>query len=235
MKNLFLIDNLSVWYDKKSKVINNLNFEINDNEIIGLIGLNGAGKTTFFNTICGIHPKNKYSIGQFMFGGKKMSIYDRTFQKDRYIVFSEDESFQYFTFNEYIKYTFSAYGRNMDKEEIDLLCKKLHFDDNKDVLIRKLSLGNKRKVHLITGLALHCKLLILDEPFNGIDFEGTEELYKLLVDYKRYGSVIFSSHIIETICMITDRIFVLENGKISNTFNSKGLTSEQLRKEVRYV
>lgn len=235
MENLFLLENLSVWYDRKRKVIDELDIEINDNEIVGLIGLNGAGKTTLFNTICGIHPKNKYSAKNIVFKGKNISLYDKNFQKDRYIVFSEDESFQYFTFNEYIKYTFSAYSKKIDDGIINSLCQKLHFTENRDILIRKLSLGNKRKVHIITGLALRCKLLILDEPFNGIDFEGTEELYKLLSEYKEYGSVIFSSHIIETICMITDRIFVLENGKISNKFNSKNLTSEQLRREVKYV
>ena len=235
MNNLIEIKNLNVWYEKNKPVIKNLNLNIENNKIIGLIGLNGAGKTTLFNTICGIHERRKYSIGSFSFFNNNCSFFDKNFKNERYIVFSEDDSFQYFTFNEYIKYTFKCYSKKIDEDEINKLCEKLNFTQYRNVLIRKLSLGNKRKVHLITGLALHCKLLILDEPFNGIDFEGTEELYSLLKEYKQYGSIIFSSHILETICLITDEIYFLENGIIKNKFDTSKMSPDEIRKVLKNV
>lgn len=143
--------------------------------------------------------------------------------------------FNTITFNEYIKYTFQCYNKKIDEKIVTDLCEKLNFTDYKNVLMRKLSLGNKRKAHLITGLALKCKILILDEPFNGIDFEGTETLYDLLQEYKNYGTVIFSSHILETICMITDRILILEKGKITNSYNSNEFDVNNIRKELSDV
>ena len=233
--NLLEIKKLKVWYQKNKIIIKDLDINIPNNKIIGLIGLNGAGKTTLFNTICGIHEKNKYTVDSIKYNDKKINFTDKDFKKDRFIVFSEDESFQYFTFNEYIKYTFKCYGKKINNEEIDYLCKELNFTQYRNIIIRKLSLGNKRKVHLITGLALHCKLLIFDEPFNGIDFESTEKLYNLLKEYKNHGSIIFSSHILETICMITDEVYLLENGNISNTFDPNKFTAENIRKEVTNV
>lgn len=233
--NLLEINNLNVWYNLGTNVIKDLDIKIPQNKIIGLIGLNGAGKTTLFNTICNIHERYKYNVESVKYKGKSIKFSDKKFQNERFIIFSEDESFQYFTFDEYINYTFKCYNKKLDKKEIDKLCEKLNFTQYRNIIIRKLSLGNKRKVHLITGLALHCNLLILDEPFNGIDFEGTEELYNLLKEYKKYGSIIFSSHILETICMVTDEVYLLEDGKISNTFDSTKLNAEIIRKEVKNV
>lgn len=231
--NILTIKNLDIWYTQNNNIIENLSLEIQDNQIIGLIGLNGAGKTTLFNTICGIHEK--YKCDEIFYCDKKITFSNNNFKHDRFIMFSEDESFQYFTFEEYLSYTFKCYNKKIDYAEIDSLCEKLNFTEYRQTLIRKLSLGNKRKVHLIVGLALHNKILILDEPFNGIDFECTEELYTLLKEYKKYGTIIFSSHILETICLITDKILFLQNGKIIKTFDIKEKTIDDIRKEIKNV
>ena len=233
MNECLEVKNLNVWYEFNKPIIKNLDLTIYDNEIVGLIGLNGAGKTTLFNTITNVH--DKYKCDEIKFNNKQISFNDIDFKYNRFIVFSEDESFQYFTFNEYIKYTFQCYNKKIDEKLVTDLCEKLNFTDYRNVLMRKLSLGNKRKAHLITGLALKCKILILDEPFNGIDFEGTETLYDLLQEYKNYGTVIFSSHILETICMITDRILILEKGKITNSYNSNEFDVNNIRKELSDV
>ncbi|MBP5605584.1 MAG: ATP-binding cassette domain-containing protein, partial [Ruminiclostridium sp.] len=86
------VNDLTVWYKKGSPVLHGLSLELGDNEVIGLIGLNGAGKTTLINTLSGIH--SSYS------GGTDFS--DRSFKLTRYTVFSEDTSFRYYTFSEYL-------------------------------------------------------------------------------------------------------------------------------------
>jgi len=167
-----------------------------------------SGKTTLINTLSGVH-KN-YS------GGTNFT--DRSFKLNRYTVFSEDVSFQYYTFNEYLSHAFAAYGKTTDQKRVNELVEGFGFGEYRSVLIRDLSTGNKRKVFLITGFALCLPLLLLDEPVNGLDFQSTEYLYSLINGYRQYGSVMFSSHVLESICLTADRVLVLEKGCIIREF-----------------
>ncbi len=219
MDNLLTISNLKIWYHKGSPVIRDLNLTLLKNEVVGLIGLNGAGKTTLINTLSGIHKD--YSGG--------MNFADRTFKARRYTVFSEDSSFQYYTFNEYLSHVFTAYQKTSDQARIDELVNGFGFGDYRRVLIRDLSTGNKRKVFLITGFALRLPLLMLDEPVNGLDFQSTEYLYSLINGYRQFGTVMFSSHVLESICLTADRVLVLENGQISREFTHGQINAGQIR------
>ena len=135
---------------------------------------NGAGKTTLMNVICGLH--DGFDTSGISFKGKEISFKDKDFIKSRYIVFSEDESFGYFNFDEYIAYVFKCYEKSLDKEYINQLVTSFGFEEYRSVLIKNLSLGNRRKAYLITGFALKPDLLLLDEPVNGLDFVSTETL-----------------------------------------------------------
>ena len=97
-----------------------------------------------------------------------------------------------------------------------------------------LSTGSRRKVFLITAFALKPELLFLDEPVNGLDFESTEYLYKQIAGYKEYGTVLFSSHILESIAMTTDRVLVLEAGKIRQTFERRQMNAADIREVLHY-
>ena len=72
-------------------------------------------------------------------------------------------------------------------------------------------------------------LLLLDEPVNGLDFQSTEFLYQLMGGYKQYGTLLFSSHILESICLTSDRVLVLEQGKISRTFTGAEIAAGNIR------
>ncbi len=76
-----------------------------------------------------------------------------------------------------------------------------------------------KKVYLITAFALRPKLLLLDEPVNGLDFQSTEFLYQLMSGYKEHGTLLFSSHILESICLTSDRVLVLERVRISRSIS----------------
>ena len=213
------VNDLTVWYKKGSPVLHGLSLELGDNEVIGLIGLNGAGKTTLINTLSGIH--SSYS------GGTDFS--DRSFKLTRYTVFSEDTSFRYYTFSEYLSHVFAAYGKKPSAARINELTDGFGFGGYKNVLINDLSEGNRRKVYLITGFALGLPLLMLDEPVNGLDFNSTEFLYTQINDYRKYGTVFFSSHILESICLTADSVLVLRNGRIERTFPKEKINSEDIR------
>lgn len=148
MDSLFSFADLRVRYRKDCPVIKGLSLALSPNEVVGLIGLNGAGKTTLLGTMSGVHKD--YSGG--------MDFADRAFKLRRYTVFAEDASFQYYTFNEYLSHVFAAYGQAIDNAMIDELSAGFGFDEYRRVLIRDLSMGNRRKVFMIVGFALRLPL-----------------------------------------------------------------------------
>ena len=99
--SLLSLTNLSVWYTKEHPVLSGFSLYLGKHEVVGLIGLNGAGKTTFIKTIAGLLPS--YHLENATWYGHPVSFRDKSFKERRYIVFAEDRSFQYFTFWSYVK------------------------------------------------------------------------------------------------------------------------------------
>lgn len=222
---LLALKNLSVWYSHDKPVLSNFSIELGTNEVIGLIGLNGAGKTTFIKTLSGL--LNSFRLETATYHGKAFSFRDRTFKQNRYTVFAEDHSFQYFTFREYLSYVAASYGK--DLPDVSPLVQGFHFNEYTDVLLKELSTGNLKKAYLITAFALRPALLLLDEPVNGLDFQSTEYLYQLMENYKKHGTILFSSHILESICLTSDRVIVLEHGQIKKSFTGKEIEAGNIR------
>lgn len=223
------IKSLDGWYKKGNNILSELSFDLSKNEIVGLIGLNGAGKTTLIKILSGL--LESYNADSISYNGKPVNFRDSKFKIQRYTVFSEDSSFGYFTFREYLSYVFSAYGKKLP--DVSELVKGFHFEEYENKLLKDLSMGNRRKVNLITAFALKAPLLFLDEPVNGLDFQSTEFLYSLISDYKEYGTLLFSSHILESITLTSDRVVVLENGRISRIFTGEEITAESVRKVLK--
>ncbi len=223
------IKSLYGWYKKENNILSELSFDLNKNEIVGLIGLNGAGKTTLIKILSGL--LESYNADNISYDGKKLNLRDSKFKNQRYTVFSEDSSFGYFTFREYLSYVFSAYNKKLS--DVSELVKGFHFEEYENRLLKDLSMGNRRKVNLITAFALKAPLLFLDEPVNGLDFQSTEFLYSLISGYKEYGTLLFSSHILESITLTSDRVMVLENGRISRVFTGEEITAESVRKVLK--
>ncbi len=226
---LLVLKNLSVWYTQGKPVLDNFSMELGANEVVGLIGLNGAGKTTFIKTLSGLI--DGYRVETALWQDKPLMFRDREFKKERYIVFAEDRSFRFFTFREYISYVEASYGKKMS--DIEELVRGFHFEEYTDVLLKELSTGNLKKAYLITAFALKPKLLMLDEPVNGLDFQSTEYLYRQIGGYRQYGTVLFSSHILESICLTSDRVLVLEQGQIKKSFTGKEIEADKIREALK--
>ncbi len=226
---LLVLKNLSVWYTQGKPVLDNFSMELGANEVVGLIGLNGAGKTTFIKTLSGLI--DSYRVETALWQDKPLMFRDREFKKERYIVFAEDRSFRFFTFREYISYVGASYGKKMS--DIEELVHGFHFEAYTDVLLKELSTGNLKKVYLITAFALKPKLLMLDEPVNGLDFQSTEYLYRQIGGYRQYGTVLFSSHILESICLTSDRVLVLEQGQIKKRFAGQEIEAGKIREALK--
>ena len=226
---LLVLKNLNVWYTKGRPVLERFSLELKRNEVVGLIGLNGAGKTTFIKTLSGL--LDSFQAETALWQDKPLVFRDKGFKKERYIVFAEDHSFQFFTFREYISYVGASYGKKLS--DIEELVQGFHFEEYTDVLLKELSTGNLKKAYLITAFALKPKLLMLDEPVNGLDFQSTEYLYQQISGYRQYGTVLFSSHILESICLTSDRVLVLEQGQIKKRFIGHEIEAGKIRKVLK--
>ena len=190
--------------------VNDLSFEVNDGEIFGLLGLNGAGKTTTFRMILGL--LDDYT-GKITIDGEKIN-YNIT---DKIGFLTEERSLlTKLTVYEQIVY----YGvlKSMALEEID---KKLDYwldrfgiKDYKNKKIKELSKGNQQKVQFISSIINEPKLLILDEPFSGLDPINVELFKEVILDLKKKGtSIIFSSHRMEHVELFCEKLVVLVKGK----------------------
>ena len=222
------LQNLSAWYSEGKNVLSGFSLQLRPHEVVGLIGLNGAGKTTFLKTLSGLHEG--FRCDSIYLNGQTVSFRDKGFKLCRYTVFAEDNSFQYYTFREYLSYVAAAYKKELP--DVAELVQGFQFEDYIDTLLKDLSTGNKKKVFLIPAFALNRPLLLLDEPVNGLDFQSTEYLYQLIAGYKEYGTVLFSSHILESITLTSDRVLVLEDGQIRRSFEGGEINAANIREAL---
>lgn len=206
------IENITIWYNLEKNIINNTDLSINENSVVGLLGINGAGKSTIINTISDVHEK--YSTKKMLFRDKIFKFTDEAFKLERYTVFTEEQAFMYWTFDNYITFIFKAYKKTLDINYVNYLINGFNFDKYRKYEIKDLSTGNRKKVFLITGFALKLPLLILDEPLDGLDFSSSEFLYEAINGYKKYGSILMSSHIAESFEKTCDYILLLKDGQI---------------------
>ena len=200
---MFTINNLTVKSDKEI-VINNLSLSLNMSSINGIVGYNGAGKTTLLNTIYGlIHSE----VGEIIFNNTRLERSS--------VAYLESANFFYsnITGRDYIK-LFHKYNSNFN---IDLW--QSIFSLPLDQFVETYSTGMKKKLALLGVLSLDKDLVILDEPFNGLDIESVAALQIICKKLVEKGkTIIVTSHIIETLTSICDSISILENGAISSTF-----------------
>lgn len=194
------IDQLSVSYNKNVRVLNGLNLSLSDGQIHGIVGLNGAGKTTLLNSIYGLI---KPDIGKIEFNGVSVT--------KKITGYLETENFFYsnITGSEYLN-IFN--NRNFDiKLWNDLF--KLPLND----LIETYSNGMKKKLAFLGIVKQDKHILILDEPFNGLDLEVARIVRSILLFLRDQKLIIITSHIMETLTNLCDSISYLENGKILYT------------------
>ncbi|MGM5630032.1 ATP-binding cassette domain-containing protein [Apibacter raozihei] len=197
---MLVIKNLLVSYSSKV-VLNKLNLTIPMGEVFGILGMNGAGKTTLFESI---YQNNKYK-GEVLFKGKTLE------KKNLSYVEAENYFYPFMKCKEYLDFfTFS-----------DSLYKwKEYFSFELEQYVENFSTGNKKKLAITGATLLNRNIYLLDEPFNGLDFESVEKLYLLINHLKSLGkTILLSSHIMETLENCCDRIGILEGGTIDSVYS----------------
>lgn len=203
------VDNIVKYYGKQCAV-DHLSFSVKDGEIFGLLGENGAGKTTTFRIIMGLLEANS---GNVTLDGKKID-YSVT---DKIGFLTEERSLlTKLTVLEQVIY-YGVLKGMMEKEiveKLDVLLKEFNISEYKNRKIKELSKGNQQKVQFICAVIHEPKLLILDEPFTGLDPINVDLFKKHIYKMQKKGcSIIFSSHQMEHIEQFCEKMVLLVKGK----------------------
>ncbi|MDE5978089.1 MAG: ATP-binding cassette domain-containing protein [Turicibacter sp.] len=190
--------------------VTDLNLNLQKGEIYGLLGANGAGKTTTFRMILGLYEQTS---GEITWDGQKMneSINDLL----GYLP-EERALLQKLTVQRQVSYLAMLKGMNEDKieKELDYWLKKFNITEYKNKKIKELSKGNQQKVQFICAVIHNPELIILDEPFTGLDPINLEIMKDEIINFKQKGkTIIFSSHRMEHIETLCDRLTILRKGK----------------------
>lgn len=190
--------------------VNDLSFTVDKGEIFGLLGVNGAGKTTTFRMIMNLISP---SDGNITFNGKKID-YDVT---DKIGFLTEERSL---LTKLTVKQQMLFYGKlkSLDEKTIltrlDKLLERFKISEYKDRKINTLSKGNQQKVQFISAIINEPSLLILDEPFSGLDPINIELFKSVILELKEKGtSIIFSSHRMDHVELFCEKLVILVKGK----------------------
>lgn len=200
--------------------IEDINLTIENGDIYGFIGPNGAGKSTTIKCLVGIHSFEKGSI---MLDG--LSIKDNPIEFKHQISYVPDnpDLYEFLTGMEYINFVSNVYDEDVSKEDIINLAKKFNLENNLLEPIRTYSHGMKQKIALIGALIHKPKLIVLDEPFVGLDPKAAFDLKEIIKELCQNGMMVFfSSHVLEVVEKFCNKIAIIKNGQIV----SSGLTND---------
>ena len=225
------VSNISKYYDD-FLAVDNLSFEIKDGEIFGLLGVNGAGKTTTFRMIMGLLDKSSGSI--------KLNGKDIDYSISDEIGFLTEERSLMLSYTVMEQAIFYGTLKGMNKEdierELDKYLKEFDILDYKNKKIGELSKGNQQKIQFILSIIHHPKLLILDEPFSGLDPINVEKFKNIILKLKKEGtSIIFSSHMMEHIEYFCDSLIILVKGKTVIEGKLKDIKNDFRKKNIKVI
>ena len=214
MTNILKIENLSKSYDK-NLVLKNINLEIEEGSIFGLIGPNGAGKSTLMKSILGLVKKDSGSISLY---GKEINAKNQKETNKNLGSLIENPSF-YDHLTAYDNLDLICDMKNIKKDNIDKVLKDVGLFTSKNKKARDFSLGMKQRLGIAIALIGNPKFLILDEPINGLDPYGIEEMRDLFKNIVKNSntSILISSHILDEIEKISTHIGILKNGTLTYT------------------
>lgn len=212
MNNILKIENLNTSYGK-NLVLKDINLEIKEGSIFGLIGPNGAGKSTLMKSILGLVKKDS---GKITLYGKEINEKNQKETNKNLGSLIEAPSF-YDHLTAYDNLDLICDMKNINKEKIDNTLRDVGLIKSKDKKVREFSLGMKQRMGIAIALIGNPKFLILDEPINGLDPYGIEEMRDLFKSIVKNSntSILISSHILDEIEKISTHIGILKNGSLT--------------------
>ena len=226
------IKNVSKTYNGTKKTLENITFNVNDGEIFAFIGRNGAGKTTMIKLIVGILD---FESGEILINGKSIKESPMECKKDIAYVPDNPDLYENMKAIDFINFICDMYNTPLitRRENIAKYSKMFEIENNLNDDISSFSHGMKQKVALISALAHNPKVLIMDEPFVGLDPKAVYDMKELMKQMAKEGkTVLFSTHILDVAEKLCDRVAIIKNGKIVKTGNMKDVKGDESLEQV---
>ncbi len=225
-----IINDLSKVYDNGFNALKKVNLNVKQGEILALLGPNGAGKTTLISIICGIVTPSSGTVT--VDGFDIIKDYRQT--RSRIGMVPQELNLENFeTVFDTVSYSRGLYGKSPKPEYIKKILKELSLWDKKDLRLRQLSGGMKRRVLIAKALSHEPKILFLDEPTAGVDVELRQEMWKVVDSLRKTGvTIILTTHYIEEAETIADRVGVINQGEIILVEEKKELLKKMGQKTL---
>lgn len=214
--------------------VDDISFEVKDNEIIGFLGPNGAGKSTTMNMITGyIEPTS----GKILVNGKDISKEPNKVKKQIGYMPENVPLYQELTVKEFVNYMADLKGinRKEKREKVSKIIEEVGLANVQKKLIRNLSRGYKQRVSLAGALIGEPEVLILDEPTVGLDPKQITEIRELIKKLGKSHTVILSSHILSEVSQICEKVVIINKGKILAVDTPRNLEEEFQEENSIYV
>ena len=211
------VRNLSLTLGKK-EILKQISLKLEDGHIYGLVGNNGCGKTMLMRCICGfIRP----TCGEVLVDGKQVGV-DVDYLPDAGVILETPGFIPYYSGCRNLKALADIRGL-AGREEIRDTLTLVGLDPDLKLPVRKYSLGMRQRLGIAQAIMEQQKTLILDEPMNGLDKHGVQDVRELLLKLKGEGRLILlASHNSEDIRILCDEIYEMEMGEIVSCFRSRG-------------
>lgn len=194
--------------------LKNVSFNVNDGEIFAFIGHNGAGKTTLIKSIVGIHD---FEEGDILINGKSIKKKPLECKKDMAFVPDNPELYEQMKAIDFIDFICDMYEIPQDIREknIKKYAKLFEIEDKLNDTINSFSHGMKQKVALIAALAHDPKILVMDEPFVGLDPKAVFGVKEIMNEMVKEGkSIFFSTHILDVAEKLCSRVAIIKKGEV---------------------
>ena len=226
------IKNVSKSYDGNKKAIDNISFNVEDGSIFAFIGHNGAGKTTLIKSIIGIHD---FDSGEILINDK--SIKDKPIECKKMMAYVPDNPDLYENMKaiDFINFICDMYGisKNDRIENIKKYSQIFEMEKNLNDDISSFSHGMKQKIAIIAALTHNPDILVMDEPFVGLDPKSVFSMKEIMHEMVKEGKIIFfSTHILDVAEKLCDYVAIIKNGKIIKTGKMKDIKGDTSLEKV---
>ncbi len=225
------IKNLTKSYGDK-KAVDDVSFTVNDGEIFAFIGHNGAGKTTTIKSIVGI---NDFDSGDIFINGKSIKTDPIGCKKEIAYVPDNPDLYENMKAIDFINFICDMYEVSSEKrkENITKYAEMFEIESNLKDEISTFSHGMKQKIALISALAHEPNILIMDEPFVGLDPKAVFDMKQLMIKMCEEGkSIFFSTHILDVAEKLCDRVAIIKSGKIIKIGNMEEIKGDESLEQV---
>ena len=225
------IKNVTKKYGNKVAV-DDVSFKVNDGDIFAFIGHNGAGKTTLIKSIVGIHD---FDEGDIIINGKSIKKDPISCKKIMAYVPDNPETYEHMKAIDYINFICDMYEID-DKtrtKNIKKYAKLLDMEDKLNDTIDSYSHGMKQKIVLISALAHDPKILIMDEPFVGLDPKAVFDIKEIINEMVKEDKIVFySTHILDVAEKLCSRVAIIKNGKLVKSGSMKEIKGDKSLEKV---